>query len=50
VANLARLDRPHIGRIKGHDGNGIARQRRELDLVAPILLMHQHNGANVADS
>ncbi len=49
VNDLTRLDRPHIGRIKGHDGNGVARQRRELNLVARALLMHQHDGANVTD-
>src|SRR5205085_12584546 len=44
---LARLDRSHIGRIKGHDGNSIARQRRELDLIARTLLMHQHDSPNI---
>src|SRR5438067_488884 len=45
--DLARLDRAHVGRIEGHDRNGIAGKRRKLNLIACTLPMHQHDGANV---
>src|SRR5580700_10322985 len=46
--DLACLHRSHVGRIKCDDRNRIARERRELDLVACTLLVHQHDGADVA--
>jgi hypothetical protein len=48
--DLARLDRTHVGRVEVHDGNGIARQSRELNFIACALLMHQHNGTNITSS
>jgi hypothetical protein len=48
--DLACRHRSHVGRIKGDDHNRIAGERRELDLVALALLVHQHDGANVAGS
>ena len=46
--DLARRDRTHVGRIEGHDGNGIARERRKLNLITCTLLMHQHDRADAA--
>jgi hypothetical protein len=40
VNDLARLDRAHLGRIKGHHGNCVTRQGGELDLVARTLPMY----------
>jgi hypothetical protein len=52
VNDLPSLDRPHIGRIKGHHGNGVARQGRELDLVAAndhlYLMTSSKRASNVA--
>jgi hypothetical protein len=45
--HLARLDWAYFGCIEGHDSNGIACERRKLDLIACTLLMHQHDSANV---
>ena len=30
--DLASLDRAHVGRMEGHDGNGIAREGRKFNL------------------
>jgi hypothetical protein len=46
--DLACRHRSHVGRIKGDDRNPIAGERRELDLVALAVPVHQHDGANVA--
>ena len=41
--DLARLDRAHVGRVEGHDGNGIAAERRKVNLIPCTLLMRQHD-------
>lgn len=45
--DLAWRDRSYIGRIEGHDRNGVTRERREFNFIAGTLLMHQYNGANI---
>jgi hypothetical protein len=45
--DLARFDRAHVGRIEGHDGNGIAGERCKLNLIACTPLVNQHDSANV---